>query len=390
MHKKILFVDDERAVLGGYSRLLHGDFDVHIALSGSEGLKAVEEIGPFAVIVSDMRMPGMTGAEFLATVCRKAPLSSRMLLTGYSDVAAAASAVNEGNIFHYLTKPCSKDDLCKAISTGISKYELLLTEKEVLENTLKRSLSVLSEVLGTVSPAAFGRSMRIFSSVKYLWMEQRLPDSWQLEAAALLSQLGCVALDPTLIGAAFVGSRLTIEDENRFKAHPQVASKLLIGIPRMEAVAWMIRQQFGLDPSDPPPHVPVEQLEELNIGAAILRLAVAYDTLKLRGFAAGEILARLHAREAEFPKRLVHAIEGMGSDGSMEQRKLSVDKLAAGMVLDQALHDNNGSLIIPKGHLISPPLAMKLKSYADIGIIPREILVMVSSVATLIPTQYRS
>ena len=300
-----------------------------------------------------------------------------MLLTGYSDVAAAAVAVNEGNIFHYLTKPCSKEDLSKALTAGISRHELLVAEKELLENTLKRSLSVMSEVLGVVSPAAFGRSTRLSSSVKYLWKRQRLPDSWQLEAAAMLSQLGGVALDPSLIGSAYVGSKLKSEEEERFQMHPEVASKLLSGIPRMETVAWMIRQQFGMDEKDPPPYVPLDQLEELNLGCAILRLAVAYDALKLRGFPRQEVIARLRAREAEFPKRLVDAIEGMDSDEGMEPRKLTVEKLAAAMVLDQDLRDKNGSLIAPKGHLISDPLAMKLRTYAEVGMIPREMLVMV-------------
>ena len=106
---RILFVDDEKGVLDGYERLLHKEFYVSVASSGQEGLAAIEEHGPFSVVISDMRMPGMNGAEFLSQVKQRAPDTIRMLLTGYTDLKAAIDAVNEGNIFRFLTKPSSKE-----------------------------------------------------------------------------------------------------------------------------------------------------------------------------------------------------------------------------------------------------------------------------------------
>ena len=82
MTDKILFVDDEPAVLDAYKRLLHREFDVNTALGGEEALLAIHEHGPYAVVISDMRMPGMNGAQLLAQVCRTAPDTIRMLLTG--------------------------------------------------------------------------------------------------------------------------------------------------------------------------------------------------------------------------------------------------------------------------------------------------------------------
>src|SRR5579859_935172 len=105
MPDKILFVDDEASVLDGYKRLLHSEFQVDTAVGGEQALNLVRTMGPFAVVISDMRMPVMNGAQFLAQLKQIAPDTVRMLLTGFTDLNAAMEAVNEGNIFRFLTKP---------------------------------------------------------------------------------------------------------------------------------------------------------------------------------------------------------------------------------------------------------------------------------------------
>jgi FixJ family two-component response regulator len=129
---KVLFVDDEQGILDGYQRLLRKEFDVSVALGGQLGLAAILEEGPYAVVISDMRMPGMSGSEFLAQVRQQAPDSVRMLLTGYTDLSAAIDAVNEGNIFRFLTKPCEKDVLVNAINIGVAQHNSIATEKELV------------------------------------------------------------------------------------------------------------------------------------------------------------------------------------------------------------------------------------------------------------------
>jgi FixJ family two-component response regulator len=130
---RILFVDDEQGVLDGYERLLRKDFYVSVARSGLQGLATIEEHGPFAVVVSDMRMPYMNGAEFLSQVRQRWPDSVRMLLTGYTDLSAAIAAVNEGNIFRFLTKPCAKEVLTDALNIGIVQYHSITAEKDVVK-----------------------------------------------------------------------------------------------------------------------------------------------------------------------------------------------------------------------------------------------------------------
>lgn len=113
MSYKILCVDDDSNILQGYKRALRRDFDIFIAEGGLEALSIIEKEGPFAVVVSDMRMPVMDGVQFLSRVRDIAPETVRMMLTGNADQQTAIIAVNEGNIFRFLTKPCPPDVLAK-------------------------------------------------------------------------------------------------------------------------------------------------------------------------------------------------------------------------------------------------------------------------------------
>lgn len=131
MSEKILFVDDEASALDGFRRILHNTFEVHTATSGGEGLMTLDRDGPFAVVVSDMRMPGMNGAEFLSRVREKAPHTVRMLLTGHADLHSAIDAVNRGQILHFLTKPCPRTVLVAAINSGLDQYNSATAENDL-------------------------------------------------------------------------------------------------------------------------------------------------------------------------------------------------------------------------------------------------------------------
>jgi len=129
--EKVLFVDDEPAALDGYRRVLYHDFALATALGAEQGLAEIRNNGPFAIVISDMRMPGMNGAEFLAAVRAAAPNTVRMLLTGHADLDAAIEAVNKGHIFRFLSKPCRKDVLVQAITDGIAQYRAVEAEKHL-------------------------------------------------------------------------------------------------------------------------------------------------------------------------------------------------------------------------------------------------------------------
>jgi len=146
---RVLFVDDDKNALEGYKRLLHGLFEVETALGGEPGLAAIHLFGPFEVVIADMQMPGTNGAEFLAQVRQLAPNSVRMILTGHNDLNRAIEAVNEGRIFRYLTKPCGKNDLVRAIELGVATYRASTEDKKLVKQAkeIKSQLASLSKVM---------------------------------------------------------------------------------------------------------------------------------------------------------------------------------------------------------------------------------------------------
>ena len=122
MQERILFVDDDINILEGYKRQLRKEFAIDTAEGSEMGLKSIKNNDPYAVVVSDLRMPGMDGNQFLSRVKEIVPETIRIMLTGYADLKSAMVAINNGNIFRLLTKPCDKDILIGALNSGIEQY----------------------------------------------------------------------------------------------------------------------------------------------------------------------------------------------------------------------------------------------------------------------------
>lgn len=377
MTQKILFVDDDPAVLDGYRRSLHREFEIEIAIGAEQGLAVLQERGPFAIVVSDMRMPGMNGVQFLSQVRQFTPHTIRMILTGFSDIEAALAAVNEGEVFRFLTKPCEKNVLAKALTTALVQFQLVTAEKELLENTLMGAIKVLTDVLAAVNPEAFGRSMRITRCVRQLVQKFNLPAPWRFETAALLSQLGCITLDPETIQAAYAGAPMSAEDRTRFDAHPCVAKDLLLSIPRLEPIAWMISQQLAKAPSTDARRETADSADSVVLGAKLLKLAVALDNLRMKGLSHVDAVTQLRQRAAEFGRPVVEALATIEPESSsMNLRKIPVHKLAAGMILQQEVRSNTGVLLVAKGQEVTHTLLMRLESFSASRIIDKEIVVL--------------
>jgi DNA-binding NtrC family response regulator len=119
---RILLVDDDEKVLAGLQRQLRRDFDVTATSDAKEAVRLVVSKGPFAVVVSDLRMPGMDGASLLFLIRQTAPETVRVLLTGDADMDSAIAAINQGNIFRFLTKPCETNTLIEVLNASVEQY----------------------------------------------------------------------------------------------------------------------------------------------------------------------------------------------------------------------------------------------------------------------------
>ena len=175
MKDKILLVDDEPMVLAGLKRQLRNQFRVETALSGDEALKMIEEQGPFAVIVSDFKMPGMNGIEFLREAKKIGPDTVRMMLTGSADMSTAIQAVNEGNIYQFHPKPCPADTLGQAIQSGIEKYRETTDSQNQMQK-VKSSLAQASKIQQTLMPKSDPQVEGYDIAGKSIWCDETSGD----------------------------------------------------------------------------------------------------------------------------------------------------------------------------------------------------------------------
>lgn len=127
---KILFVDDEQNILDSFKRNLRKLYTIDTAISGKAGLEILQENAPYAVVVSDMRMPEMDGIEFLTQVKNISPDTVRIMLTGNADMETAIDAVNQGNVYRFLVKPCAPEKLNEVLADALKKYREVVDLKE--------------------------------------------------------------------------------------------------------------------------------------------------------------------------------------------------------------------------------------------------------------------
>jgi FixJ family two-component response regulator len=378
MADRVLFVDDEPAVLEGYKRTLYPDFSIDIADGAASAFAAMEKDGAYSVVVSDMRMPIMNGAEFLGKLRERFPDTVRILLTGYTDLDAAIQAINQGNIFRFLTKPCDTEVLATTITAGIELYRLITAERELLEKTLMGSIKALTDVLSAASPATFGRSIRVAHCVRQILAKVALPSPWCIEAASTLSQLGCITLESELMQRAYAGATLTEEEQANFNAHPSAAMEILKNIPRLESTSWIIGQQLKREIPEAESSLSPFSAAELTRAAKLLKLAVAFEHLRDKYPAKGAALLRIRERRQEFEPGLIDALSDFTPLEAMKQlRKVSTSRLLAGMVLDQEIKNGQGVLLVAKGQELTSALIMRLENHARAGSINKEVMAFV-------------
>lgn len=285
---RVLLVNDEPALLDGLQLVLRHHFTTVTASSGAEALAIIAISEPFGVVVSDMRMPGMNGAALLAQVRERSPDSVRLLLTGYSDVEAAIAAVNEGQVFRLLTKPCLPERLIAQLTAAADQHRLQTAERFILEQTLRGCVRALTDLLGLVSPVAFGRAGRVKEHVVRLCAALGIVDVWPVEVAAMLSQIGCIILSPAIVEKHYLGLSMLHAEQAMVDRLPALACQLLGPIPRLEGVRDILaamdrRCDTGLG-------------GPLPLGARLLKIALDHDLLEARGLDTETLIATLRGR----------------------------------------------------------------------------------------------
>jgi len=361
---RILCVDDEPNVLKGLARQLRRQFAVTTTDDPVGVSDLMRDEGPFAVIMSDMRMPVMNGAQVLARAREEFPETIRLLLTGQSGVEAAASAVNEGQIFRFLRKPCPTDELVAALNLAVEQHRLVSSERVLLEETLKGSVAALVETLSAASPEVFGRAERVRQRVsKILDTLEDVENRWAIDVAVTLSQLPLITLPPATLDKINNGKPLAESEKLMVAKLPALGESLVAKIPRMELVQEVIRYHGkGYDGSG----MPADGVHgvDLPLGARVLRLALDYEQLDSMGRSRAAIFKVLRSRTGTYDPELIDVLD-QSSEHSQAVAEIRFGQLKVGMVLAADVQTTSGLVVLARGHMVTPPLKARLTNFAE-------------------------
>lgn len=376
---KILLVDDEENILSGIRRQLKGKYELLTAQSGEEGVRVLEKEKKIQVIISDYKMPKMNGAQFLSKARGISPDSVRMMLTGQADMTAVIKIINEGYIYRFLLKPCNPDLLVQNINDGLEQYQLITAEKELLSKTLGGALQVIMDMLVLVKPQAFNRGVRIKELVKKMLNYMTIENSWQIEIAALLSQIGCITVPDSILSKIYKNLPLPPEDMIMYFLHTKTSSDVIIKIPRLEKTAEIIAYQEKYFNGTGFPRDEIKGAL-IPLGARMLRLCIDYDNLIQMNVGPYEALETIQKRQGWYDETLVDILEKTITN-STDRKKYSIKSvslgdLEEGMFLADEIVTASGVIIGSNKQRITNTLKIILKNHLEKKEIREPISVM--------------
>ena len=382
MNTKVLFVDDDVNLLDGVQRAMRKQYSIDTATGGADGLQKLANSGPYAVVISDMQMPGMSGLEFLRQVQTAAPDAVRMMLTGNADQKTAMDAVNDGRVFRFLTKPCPPPALAPAIDAALEHFRLLTAEKELLENTLGGAVKVLTEILSLFDPSTFDRSQKLKDYVCGFVRSSNENVSWELELAALLSQIGRVTIPPGVLEKLRSGETLHGPEKDIFNRVPEFGARLVENIPRLGTVANIVRYQHKhFDGSGFPADTFTG--DEIPIGSRIIHVLSDLIELEDQSLSRPAAFQKMQERTGWYDPKVLTAVScwcdvSLGGVAGEEQgppKLLEVSELRVGHILAQDLRTKEGMLVLATNAKLTGMLVTKLQNFRSIGSIDNTLLV---------------
>jgi CheY-like chemotaxis protein len=357
----VLCVDDERQALASLAVNLGRRYEIATANTGLEGLEVLARHPHTAVVISDMRMPGMDGATFLAKVEDVNPDAVRILLTGQADLETAMLAVNQGHIFRFLTKPCPTVTLLSSVAHAVQQHHLLTGERVLLEQTLRGVVEALTDVLSLAHPASFARASRIRAQVTKMADALEMKDRWHVEVASMLSQLGAIALSPDVAARVYESRAVSADDVAALARVPALTERLLAHIPRFEIVRGMLA---GMSK----PHLVIDPQEDggqaalIARGAQMLKVASDFDVLETEHKSSAKALEIMAARGDEYDSEVLILLPMLlDAESTHEHRTLPLAEVEVGMIFAEDVHvEEGGALLVARGLQVTPGMKERL------------------------------
>lgn len=403
----ILFVDDEANILRSLARLFRGrDLKILIAESGESGLKVLSE-EQVDLVVSDMRMPNMDGAQFLTKVYEGWPDTERLLLTGYADITATVGAINQGRISRYIAKPWVDDEILGAVENAL-KLKQLKHEKQELEQqiesqnneleqlnqTLERkveqrtkeiyasnerlksnyvtSIKVFSNLIELRGGALSGHSRRVGELAVKIGTEMKLPRPvlQEILLGSLLHDVGKIGFKDDILSKPL--AQMNIEETNMHRSHTKNGQEALEALGDMEKVSLIVRSHHEMwDGSGYPDNLSGERIP---LTARIVCVANDYDGLqagtltvtRLKPEAAAKMIQMGSGKR--YDPVVVRAFERVvfGDEIKAHEHIVTASELKVDMVLSRDLFSSDGALLaVANTKLADEETVKRLQEYKN-------------------------
>lgn len=397
----LLFVDDEKNILSSLKRLFRSEgYHIHLANSGAEGLEVLEN-NPIDLVISDMRMPEMNGAEFLEKVSTRWPKITRILLTGYSEISATIDAINKGNIYKYISKPWEDNDIKLTVRNALEVQQielerdrlLALTKKQNeqlkdfntnLENMVKARTAELDQTMGMYETAystlkeSYTSTVKVISNIIEIregskkglarkvaeqagaLAEKLGMDSdniQQVSYAGMLRDIGKIGFPDNMINKPI--ETMDTQTRTHFAKHPIIGAGILMALEPLQTTAKIIRSHCEYyDGKGYPNRL---SGEKIPIGSKILSVVSDYHALQSGNLVAHRMTAKeasnflLNHRGTRYDPKVVNTFLNLLGDNEDTPPELIGDRISSsalenGMVLARDLVTSDGVLLLAKGH----------------------------------------
>ena len=395
----LLFVDDEQNILSSLKRLFRSEgYNIVLANSGIEGLEILNT-QKVDLVISDMRMPEMNGAEFLEKVAKSWPKTTRILLTGYSEISATIDAVNKGNIYKYISKPWEDNDIKLTVRYALEAQKieqerddlLALTSKQNeelkqfntnLEGLVKARTAELDQTMAMLEKAyetlkdSYSATIKIFSNIMEirekdlignshlvsekakeiaLLMGMEEDQALQVSFAGMLRNIGKIGFDDQLIKKPV--EVMSKEERIRYEKHPVIAEGVLMTLQPLSSAARMIRHYCEkYDGSGYPDKL---KNDDIPIGSRILSVVNDYYALQ-DGILLGKRMSSIEAFNyikvnsgiRYSPKVVdvfISSVHGEDENNKyLDEIEAATSELEAGMILTRDLKTNDGIVLLVK------------------------------------------
>ena len=381
----ILFVDDEPLILKAIENSLFRRrkvWSMKFAIGAQEALEILATT-PCAVIVADMRMPGMDGIQLLREVKEKYSNIIRIMLTGTADIQTAIDAINTGEVFRFLSKPTTTKTLEDAIEAGLKQVRLIEAESRLLRETLTGTINLLYDLMASIDPGRHSRGLWMRDTVREVAQSiDILKGRWEIEVAALLSQVGAISLPRELLKDRLSGDDeksdekdcLSGDDEKSDESQLsnlilETGTELVGRIPYLEAVSKIIRYQHKRFDGSGFPEDSVAG-HDIPLGARVLKILHDFRKYDKQYHNRYRIQTRMRSVPGVYDTELMELIIPIcplpyGVEAEENDRlELYAKDLKVGQKLLSHVRTVDNVIVVGAGNRLSPTFLARIKSLA--------------------------